>query len=226
MNANKMSIDQNWKGLYRTSGFSLLIAGCIPILYLLFVIILQQTLPPPPLETLENPGPPITLFLIAIIGEALLLPGVLGLYIALKDTNQTYMVIATALWIVAVILFLVSRGLIISLLRISNSYKATTSETLKTAYLAAAALAIEAEDIFATMALIFLSIASIIIGLVLRKGVFGKRIGYIVIVAGIITLFAPFGVRMGLPFIIPFSGVILTAIWQLYVGAKLYKLDE
>jgi hypothetical protein len=224
MNPNKMNIDQNWKGMYKAGGFSLLIAGCIPILYLLFVIIMQQTIPPLPLETLENPGPPVTLFLIAIIGEALLMPGVLGLYFALKDTKKAHMLIATALWMVAVLLFLISRGLILSLLPISNSYTATTSETMKAAYLASAELALEAENVFATMALIFLSVASIIIGLVLRKGVFGKRIGYVVIVAGIITLFTPFGVMIGLPFIIPFSGVILTAVWQFFIGAKLYKL--
>jgi len=58
------------------------------------------------------------------------------------------------------------------------------------------------------------------------KGVFGKRIGSLVIVAGILTLFSPFGVILGIPIIIPFIGLILTAVWQLIVGAKLYKLGK
>jgi hypothetical protein len=56
------------------------------------------------------------------------------------------------------------------------------------------------------------------------KGDFGKRIGYLVIAAGILTLFTPFGVIMEIPIVIPFVGLILTAVWQLVVGAKLYKL--
>ena len=64
------------------------------------------------------------------------------------------------------------------------------------------------------------------IGLVMLEGVFGKRIGYVVILAGILTLFSPFGVILGIPIIIPFIGLILTAVWQLVVGAKLYKLGK
>lgn len=97
---------------------------------------------------------------------------------------------------------------------------------MKAAYLASAELAIETQNIYAMMALILLFVAYIIIGLVMLKGVFGKRIGYLVIVAGILTLFSPFGVILEVPIIIPFIGLVLTAIWQLVVGAKLYKLGK
>jgi hypothetical protein len=77
------------------------------------------------------------------------------------------------------------------------------------------------------MALVLLCVASIIIGLVMLKGLFSKRIGYLVIVAGIWTLFTPFGViLLEIPIIIPLTGLILTAIWQLVVGAKLYRLGK
>ncbi|WP_445475646.1 hypothetical protein ACT9XH_02580 [Methanococcoides methylutens] len=95
---------------------------------------------------------------------------------------------------------------------------------MKAAYLASAELAIETQSIYAYMGLILLSVASIIIGLVMLKGLFGKLIGYPVIFAGIWTLFTPFGVILELPFIIPFMSLILGATWQIVVGAKLYKL--
>jgi len=137
-----------------------------------------------------------------------------------------YMFIATGLLLVAVPMFLASRGLIISLSQISGRYLDTTSETMKAAYLASAELAIETQNIYAMMALTLLCVASIIIGLVMLKGVFGKRFGYLVIAAGVLTLFSPFGVIMGVPIIIPFIGLVLMAVWQLGAGAKLYKLGK
>jgi hypothetical protein len=58
------------------------------------------------------------------------------------------------------------------------------------------------------------------------KGDFGKRLGYLVIVAGVWTLFTPLGVIMEIPIIIPVMGVVLGAVWQLVVGAKLYRLGR
>jgi Sec-independent protein secretion pathway component TatC len=58
------------------------------------------------------------------------------------------------------------------------------------------------------------------------EGDFGKRIGYVVIVAGILTLFTPFGVIMEIPIVISFLGLVLIAVWQLVVGAKPYKLGK
>jgi len=72
---------------------------------------------------------------------------------------------------------------------------------------------------------ILLSIASIIIGLVMLKGVFGK-IGYLVIAAGILTLFTPVSVFLSVPIIILVSGVALSSVWQVVVGVKLYKLGK
>jgi hypothetical protein len=222
----KIDIDPSWKGVIMWGGRSLFAAGFILVLFILSVFIMQQTLPLPAEEVLEDPVGLTALFLLAAIGELLLLPGVLGLYFSLKDVKKTPMFMAPGLLAVAVPMFLASRGLIMSLSQISSRYRDTTNETMKAAYLASAELAIETQNIYAMMGLILLCVASIIIGLVMLKGVFGKRIGYLVIVAGIFTLFSPFGVILNVPIIIPFIGLILTAIWQLVVGAKLYKLGK
>ena len=58
------------------------------------------------------------------------------------------------------------------------------------------------------------------------KEVFGKRIGYVVIGAGAFTLFGAITVIMEVPIIVPIIGVILSAVWQVVVGAKLYKLGK
>lgn len=220
------NVDPSWKGVIKWGGLSLFAAGAILVIFVLSVFISQQTLPLPPEEVLEDPVVPTTIFILAAIGELLLMPGGLGIYFALKDVEKTTIFIGTALWLVAPLMFLASRGIIISLSQISDSYINTTNEAMKAAYLASAELAIETQNIYAIMALICLNIASIIIGLVMLKGDFGKRIGYLVIVAGILTLFTPFGVILGIPIIIPFIGLVLTAVWQVVVGAKLYQLGK
>lgn len=220
----EFNIDPSWKGVIKWGGFSLFVAAFILVIFILWVLISQQSLPLPAEEVLKDPVGPTALFLLAAIGELLLLPGALALYFSLKDVKKTPMLMATGLLAVAVPMFLASRGLSMSLSQISSRYMDTTSETMKATYLASAQLALETANIYATMALSLLCVWSIIIGLVMLKGVFGKRIGYLIIVAGILTLFAPFGVMLEVPIIIPFFGLVLTAVWQIVVGAKLYKL--
>ena len=85
----------------------------------------------------------------------------------------------------------------------------------------------EIQNLYAMFGLIVLSIASIIIGFVMFRGkdVFGRGIGYIVIGAGAFTIFGAISFLIeGFPVIIPVIGVILTAIWQFYIGYKMFIL--
>ncbi|MHA2428702.1 MAG: hypothetical protein ACXADB_11830, partial [Candidatus Hermodarchaeia archaeon] len=68
--------------------------------------------------------------------------------------------------------------------------------------------------------------ASIIIGLVMLKGILGKYIGYLVVVAGILTLLGTLGVLIQPLTILTLFGLILSAIWQIVVGIKLYKIGR
>ena len=206
------SIDPSWKGVIKWGGLSLFAAAAILVIFILSALIMQQFLSVSAEEILEDPLGPTLLFLLAVIGELLLLPGGLALYFALKDVKKNPMLIATGLWLLAVPIFLASRGLIISLSQISGRYMETTSETMKAGHLASAELAMEKQGIYAYMGLFLLGVASIIIGVVMLKGVFGK-IGYLVLAAGILTLFPP-------------PALALMAVWQLVVGAKLYKLGK
>ncbi len=217
-------VDQTWNGVVRWGGLSLFAAGGLLVVFIVMAFITQQTLPVPPEEMLDDPAVPTVLFALAAAGELLLMPGVLGLYFSLKRVDTTRMVMAAALWLVAVAMFLVSRGLIISLARISGSYQDATDPALKAAYLASAESAIEAQNIYAMMGLVLLSLASIIIGSVMLKGVFDRRLAYLVMAAGIVSLPASFEVVAGIPVVIAFVGLVLGAVWQLVVGAKLFSL--
>jgi hypothetical protein len=219
-------IDPSWRGVVKWGGLSLLVSGAIAVLFFVLVLATQQTLPVPAEEALENPLVPTALFTLTVIGEVLLLPSGLALYFPLEGVKKTPMFIATALWMLCVPMFLASRGQIIALSQISSRYLETTDATMRASYLASAELALEIQNLYATMGLILLSIASIIIGIVMLKGkeVFGKRIGYVVIGAGAFTLFGAITVITEVPIIVPVIGVILTAVWQFYIGFRLFRL--
>ena len=223
---NRFNVDPSWSGVYKVGGISLLAAGVIPFLFILAVLALQQTIPVPAQAALEDPTAPTALYLFAVLGELLLVPAGLGLYLSLKGVHKNRMLVASSLWLLATPMFLVSRGLTLALSQISGRYLAATDETMKAAYLAAAELALETESIYSYMALILLSVASIMIGSVMLKGVYGKVTGYMAIAAGILTLFTPLGVIVEVPVIILFLGIVLGATWQIIAGARLVKLGR
>jgi hypothetical protein len=149
-----MAVDQSWRGVYKAGGFSLFAGGAILVIFLLSVFIFQVALPLTPQAVLDDPMPPVTLYFLAAVGELLLLlPGALGLYLSLKDVRKNHMLIAAAFWLAAVTLYLVSRGLIISLLPISGRYMEISSEFTRSAYLVSADCAIEVANIYGNMAL-------------------------------------------------------------------------
>jgi hypothetical protein len=222
-----LNVDPSWKGIIKWGGFSLFIAGVIVIIFIIGIGAFQVTLPLDPEEVLEDPFVPISLFTITLIGEFLLFPGFLALYFTLRDDDRVKMFMATAIGTFSVVMFLASRGLILSILRVSGSYKDAATESGKAAYLAATEVALQTQDVYATMALIFLSLAAILIGLVMLKGkIFSKRIGYIAILSGIFTIFTPFQVNLGIPLVISLIGLVLMMVWQILVGIQLYKLGQ
>ena len=225
-NGQGFNIDPAWKGVVKWGGLALFVAGAIAIILFILFLILGQTIPVPANEPLEAPLVPTALFLLAVFGEALLLPGGLALYFSLKDVEKTAMLFATGLWLLCVPMFLASRGLIIALSQLSARYLATTNESMKAGYLTTAEFAIESQSMLSYLALIPLAVATIMIGMVMRKGVFGKGIANLVMIAGIWTFFTPLGVIIKLPIVIPVIGVILGGVWQLIVGFKLYKIGK
>jgi hypothetical protein len=223
----RVNIDSSWQGVIKWGGLSLFIAGVIVIVFVISVGVFQVTLPLDVEAVLEDPFVPTSLFVMTLVGELLLFPGFLALYFTLRDDDRGKMFMATALGAFSVVMFLASRGLIISLGQISGRYLDTTDPTLKAAYLASAQMAERTQNVYATMALIFLSLASILIGYVMLKGkTFSKLISYIVILSGVFTIFTPFAVNLGIPIVISLIGLILMLIWQILVGLQLYRLGQ
>jgi hypothetical protein len=219
-----MTVDQSWRGVYKLGGFSLFAGGAILVIFLLSVFIFRVALPLTPQAVLDEPVPPVTLYLLAAVGELLLLPGALGLYLSLKEVRKNHMLMAAAFWFVAVSMYLVSRGQIISLLPISGRYAAASGEALRAAYLVSADRAIEVANIYGNMALMLHQIGAILTGLTMLKGVYGRRTGILVTVAGTMTFIGTFGIVLRPLSLFTLFGLMLTGVWQIVVGVKLYKL--
>jgi hypothetical protein len=220
-----MTMDSSWKGVIKAGGLSLLVGGAILFFFILSVFIFQVQLPLTAQGYLDNPLPPTLLFSLAAFGEFMLMPGVLGLYFSLKDVNKNKVLLGTAVWFVAIPMFLVSRGQVISLFTIASDYAATADPVWRAAYLATAQLALDASNVFAVMALDLLEVGGIILGLVMLKGVFNREAAYLVIVAGIMTVMGTFGVILEPLTIGTLFGLILNGVWQVVIGIKLYKLS-
>lgn len=112
---NEFNLDSSWKGIIKWGGLSLFIAGVIIIIFFIGVGVFQVTIPLDAEEFLEAPFVPTFLFTITLIGEVLLFPGFLALYFTLRDDDRVKVFMATAIGTFSVIMFLASRGLIISL---------------------------------------------------------------------------------------------------------------
>ncbi|MFQ6135035.1 MAG: hypothetical protein ACE5KU_04400 [Nitrososphaerales archaeon] len=219
-----MSVDPAWKGVYKAGGVSLLIMGVLFFITLLSFAILQ---PPMTAEAaLENPSVSWS-YVPLTVGNVLFIPGVLALYLALKEVNKNRMLIATGLAGVGIPLMLADSILFFSLVTLSNGYMAATSEALRAAYVAAADLALGAALAFEGLAIILFNVSTIIMSLVMLKGIFSKGTAYLGIAAGIVGLVSTvwYVVPVLLIFmVVALISMVLVAIWYLAVGYRLYKL--
>jgi len=218
--------DRSRQGVIRWGGLSLFLAAALLVIFVAMVAVTGQTLPVPAEEALNDPAQPTRLFAIAALGEFLLMPGALGLFFALRRANHAWALIGAASWFVAVPMFLASRGLIFALVPLSAAYVGADDPAMHSALLASANLALEAQNAYATMALLILSAGSITLGAVMVRGGLGKPVGYLAIVAGAFSMVSPFAVMMHIPLVFSFAGLALTAIWQLIAGIRLFRIGS
>jgi hypothetical protein len=212
-----------WDGVIRWGGWSLFAAAVLLVVFVAGVVATGQELPVPPEEALDGSRTPMALFTVAAVGEALLAPAALALYHAFKELHRTRMLIAATFLLVASPLFLASRGPILALAQLSGDFEGADASA-RAGYLAAADLGIEMQNVYSTMALLLLSVASILAGTVmLRSTVIGHRIAYVTIAAGVFSIFTPFIIIAGGPEAFGFIGLALGAVWQLDVGLTLAR---
>ena len=120
-----------WVGLYRTAGVAAFtIVALVPIQAAIFLLW------PPPNTVVEYFSTfqrnallgLLDLDLLLIIDQLLLVPVLLGLYVALRKTDASVILLGTTLGLFGALLFVVSREATFSMLWLSQQYAAVTSE--------------------------------------------------------------------------------------------------
>ncbi len=217
-----MRVEAAWKDLYPLGGVCLLINGIVFSIPWLIMLSFPQTSTGAEALTMmaENSLLFRTVAGIFALVAILFVPGMLALYLSLRSVKKTHMLVATALFAVAVALFLASTVMEYSLIGFSARYVAASSEAQRAAYVAVLDLVNEGTAVADTLGMVLFSISLLIVASVMLKGRFGKPTAYLSILAGILGLV---GVVPGL-FVVSVASNLLLALWFLAVGYSLYKL--
>jgi len=165
---------------------------------------------------------------LSVLTDFLLAPVALSLYLALKGINKNAMLMVTAFVGLFVLLDLaITWTNYASLIILSDSYATVTDEIQRTAIVTAAtapALILESSLLFIYNSLT-LAIGILLTGLVMLKGVFSKGMAYLGIATGVLGIVAVVGSMFvsALGTVIILAS-ILTTIWVLFAGFRLYRL--
>jgi hypothetical protein len=166
----------------------------------------------------------------------------LALYVALRQTNRSYTLIALTLSLMGVVIYVVSNSAF-SMFSLSNQYATATTDVQKSTLLASGQAVLAsgynpAGAVYQSagyyLSLLFVAVAGLIMSTVMLKSkIFHKAIGYIGIVASVFDfafliglLFVPQGEVYLLGSICLASAGLLLMVWHLLVGLKLYKLSR
>ena len=219
--------DSRWNWLYKVAGVSALITSVLIVVQMIVFIIW-----PPPSTAIDY----FKLFqanalqgflaldLLYVIDNVLLIPILLALYVALRKTNKSFMLIGTALGFVGIVaLFASNPGA--NMYFLSGQYAAAATDAQRTLLLAAgeAMLAVFSGTAY-HLSLILGSVALVIIPIVmLQSKIFSKATGYMGILANALALgfYVP---NIGM-YILLFS-VIFLLVWYIQVTIKLFQLGK
>jgi hypothetical protein len=224
--------DPGWRGMYRLGAIS---AFALVIGYLIIIALYIPVYPFPDqgqamLEYLNGKTSvwwaiigvsALTDFLYALIAFAL--------YQALKGINRDAMVVATGLkWLFVVLELAIAWPNYVVLLTLSESYAAATTDLQRASYVASANYATAMlNSKLGFYSILVPALGTLLVGLVMRKGIFNKATAYLGVVAGvlgIISVLGPLFVSALDPTIILTS--LLTTVWFLLVGLRLYKIGR
>lgn len=164
---------------------------------------------------------------VSVLTDFLLVPVALSLYLILSRFNKSLMLLATSF--VGLFVFLdlaLTWTNYASLLVLAANYTAIIDDTQKTIFLTAAlypASVVDSNLLFVYNSLT-LAIGILLTSLVMMMGVFDKKTAYLGLVTGALGIIAVAGSFFGFLQALIILVSILTIVWVLLVGFKLYKL--
>ena len=219
--------DSRWHWLYKVAGMSALVTAVLIVVQMIVFIIW-----PPPSTAIDY----FKLFqdnallgflaldLLYVIDNVLLIPIFLALYVALRKTNESFMVIGAALGFVGIAALFASNPAA-NMHFLSGKYAAAATDAQRALLLAAgeAMLAVNSGTAY-HVSLILGSVALVIIPIVmLQSKIFSKATAYMGILANVLALgfYVP---EIGI-YILLFS-VLFLLVWYILITRRLFQLGR
>jgi hypothetical protein len=159
---------------------------------------------------------------VSVLTNFLFVPVALALYFALSRVNRIAMLIGVAFVGLFVTLELAVNWVsYASLIMLSQDYLAATSDSQRAILVAAASYpsAVIASPLALVYAIGTLSFGFLVIGVVMRQGVFNKLTAYVGILTGILGIVAVAGVSIAV-----ILNAVSATLWLFLVGYRLYRL--
>lgn len=224
---NADTTDSRWNWLYKVAGMAALITAVLIVAQMIVFILW-----PSPNTAIDYfslfQGNALLGFLaldlLYVIDNVLLIPILLALYVALRKTNESFMIIGTALGFVSIAALFASNPAA-NMHFLSGQYAAATTDAQRSLFLAAgeAMLAVNSGTAY-HVSLILGSVALVIIPIVMLQGkIFSKATAYMGILANVLALgfYVP---KIGI-YILLFSVVFLW-IWYILITRRLFQLGR
>ena len=217
-----------WNNLYRVAGVAaLVVVALIPIQAAIYI------LRPPPTTVLGYFSifesnvllGLLDLDLLLIIDQLLIIAVLLGLYAALRQTDESVMLVGTLAGGTGALLFIVSREATFSMMWLSQQYAATSSDADRSTLVAAGQTLLTVYNGTAFSVGYFLSgVAMLLISAVmLRATVFSRAAGVAGILAGVTGLVpASFGT---LGFVLSFISLLPLLVWLALIGRRFLQFQ-
>jgi hypothetical protein len=224
-------VDLSWKGMYRVGGIGLLFFGLIYLTNLTLGIyggIPGATDSALYLQSLTaHPSLALVSYGLFSLGDFLLVPAVLALYLALKHIAKNTMLLATGLMAVFVVVDLaITEANSLTLVALTQHAATATSTTERAAYLASANYALATVALATFYSWVISSVGILIISIVMLKGVFTKLTAYLGIVVGILGIVVGFYVFVPALTIATLPVILAFGIWCVLAGRELYRLGK
>jgi hypothetical protein len=223
-----------WRGLYKIGGVSAIIIAFI----LIGEIVAYSMLPRlnTTIETFELfhsncLAGLLTFDLLGILSYLLFIPMILSLYVALRQTNESIMIIGTVLFFIGITVFFATNTAF-SMLSLSNQYAIAKTEEEKSILLAAGQTMITLFNVNAFLvSYVIVSASWIMIAYVmLQSNLFGQISSYAGILAGSAGIIAEVlentsTALLSVAIIFYFAAIVFLFIWVILSGQRIYKMS-
>jgi hypothetical protein len=224
-------VDQKSKGLLRVGGISMVIVGLLYFAFVVLLSLLGSSFSSGETALQKFAGEALTVnaaFGLGIVSDFFFIPAVLALYFALRGINRNAMLVAVGFLSLFIIVDFGFTNLnFLALVTLSKNYLASTSDVQRAGYVATADYALAVLALSAPIGSYLVpSIGTLIASLVMLKGIFSRGVAYLGIVVGVLGILyggTVLGLRV-LPNVFVAITTVLSAIWFVLVGFKLYQL--